>query len=300
MSRLLLACALALALAAPAAAAPPPAAAVPIDQDGWTERKQRLTLPNGIEMAWVELGDPQGEPVLLLHGYTDSSRVWTVLAPWLDKYRLLIPDQRGHGASSAPECCYAIADFTHDAALFLDALGIERAAVVGHSMGSMIAQRLAAEHPERVTRIVLAGSTALAPVKRGDWLWEKMAALKEPISSNTEFLEEWSYAATPTPVDPVFVRRMDAEVARVPMQVWRGVIRDLADVPVGRFAAEVKAPVLILSGGKDVLFPAEHHASLVAAYPSAEARVFQALGHNLVVEQPHELAPVIDRFLSGE
>lgn len=296
MRRLLLACALALA-AAPAAAAAPGA---PIDQVSWPERKRQVTLPNGIDMAYVELGNPAGKSVLLLHGYTDSSRVWTILAPSLERYRLLIPDQRGHGASSAPDCCYSILDYTNDARLFLDAMGVEKAAVVGHSMGSMVAQRFAAEYPDRVTRIVLAGSTALAPVSHGDWLWEKMAALREPIPSNTEFLAEWSYAATPTPVDPVFVRHMDAEIAEVPMRVWRGVIRDLVDVPAGRFAAEVKAPVLILSGGKDVLFPAEHHAALLAAYPDAEAHVFPDFGHNLVVERPEELAPVLDRFLAAD
>lgn len=293
MKRLLLACAL--ALAAPAAASAPP-----IDQAGWVERKRQVTLPNGIDMAYVELGSPTGKPVLLLHGYTDSSRVWTVLAPWLAEHRLLIPDQRGHGASSAPECCYTIADFTHDARLFLDALGVEKAAVVGHSMGSMVAQRFAADYPERVTRIVLAGSTALPPVRHGDWLWQQMAGLKEPVSSNKAFLAEWSYKATPTPVDPVFVRYMDAEVAEVPMRVWRGVIRDLADVPVGRFAPEVKAPVLILSGGKDALFPPEHHAALAAAYPRAESHLFPALGHNLIVETPEAIGPVLDAFLAAD
>lgn len=297
MKRLLLACALALAAPDPAAAAAPGA---PVDQAGWNERKRQVALPNGMAISYVELGNPAGKPVLLLHGYTDSSRVWTVLAPWLEDFRLLVPDQRGHGASSAPDCCYTLADYTNDARLFLDALGVEKAAVVGHSMGSMVAQRLAAEHPERVTKMVLAGSTALAPLKRGDWLWERMTALKEPIPSNTAFLAEWSYAATPTPVDPVFVRHMDAEVAQVPMRVWRGVVRDLVDVPVGRFASEVRAPVLILSGGKDVLFPAEHHASLVAAYPGAETRLFPDLGHNLVVERPNEIGPVLTRFLSAD
>ena len=169
--------------------------------------------------------------------------------------------------------------------------------MVGHSMGSMVAQRFAAEHPERVTKIVLAGSTALAPVKHGEWLWEQMMALKEPIPSNTAFLKAWSYAMSPTPLDPGFVRRLDADVARVPMRVWRGVIRDLVDVPAGRHAKDVKAPVQILSGGKDVLFPPEHHAALVAAYPGAEVHVFPALGHNLVVETPEDVGPPLAAFL---
>lgn len=179
-----------------------PAFAEPIDQASWTERKRQLTLPNGIRLAYVELGDPSGPPLLLLHGYTDSSRVWTILAPYLQDHRILIPDQRGHGASDAPECCYAMSDFADDARLLLDALRVERAAVVGHSMGSMVAQVLAAEHPERITRLVLIGSTALAPVRRGEGLWNDIMALREPIAGNVEFLHLWGPQSSPTPVDP--------------------------------------------------------------------------------------------------
>jgi pimeloyl-ACP methyl ester carboxylesterase len=283
-------------LGAPALAQP--VAPVPIDQAGWTERKRHVTLRNGLRMAYVELGDPAGEPVLLLHGFTDSSRVWTILAPWLVGHRLIVPDQRGHGGSDAPACCYAMSDFAEDARQLLDALAIERTAVVGHSMGSMAGQLLAAEHPERVSRLVLIGSTALAPVRRDDWMWSNVMALREPVAANADFLVQWSPGASPTPVDPVFVRHADAEMVRVPLRVWRAVPRALLDVPVARHAADVRAPVLILSGGRDPLFGPEHHRSLVAAYPGARAQVFAELGHNLIVERPHEIGPVLAAFLA--
>lgn len=270
-----------------------------IDQAGWNARKQRVRLPNGIELAYVELGDPAGRPVLLLHGVTDSSRTWTMLAPYLAGHRVIIPDQRGHGGSSAPACCYSPAHFTEDALHLLDALGIRRTAVVGHSLGSMVAQGLAADHPERVSGLALIGSTALPPVVRGNWMWEQFMALREPVASNTQFLRQWSLAASPTPVSPELVRYTDPEAAAVPLHVWRGVLREFAALPVGRHAADVSAPVLILSGGRDELFTAEHHRSLVAAYPTARAQVFPELGHNLIVERPHELGPVLAAFLSA-
>jgi pimeloyl-ACP methyl ester carboxylesterase len=280
-----------------AAAQPEQARPAPVDQAGWAARKQRVRLPNGIELAYVELGNPAGRPVLLLHGYTDSSRVWSIVAPWLADYRLLIPDQRGHGASSAPDCCYAMSEFANDARLFLDALDVDRASIVGSSMGSMVAQVFAAEYPGRVDRIALAGSTALVPVRRGDWLWTNTSRLRTPISSNVEFLREFSPSASPTPVDPVFVRHFDAEMAAVAPHVWRAVMRELLDVPIGRYAADINADVLILSGGRDPLFPPDHHRALVQAYPRAEAHVFADLGHNLVVERPHEVGPVLAAFL---
>ena len=282
-------------LAVPAIAQP---AGPPIDQAGWAARKQNVTLPNGLRMAYVELGDPAGSPVLLLHGYTDSSRVWTILAPYLSRHRVLIPDQRGHGASDAPACCYGPSDFSEDARLFLRALNVPRAAVVGHSLGSMVGQHLAAEHPEVVSRLVLIGSTALAPVRRGDWMWTNVMALREPIAGNREFLAQWSTGASPTPVDPVFVRHADAEMAQVPLHVWRAIPRALLDLPIGRFAADVRAPVLILSAAADPIFSAEHHRALVAAYPGAQAHVFPELGHNFIVERPNEVGPRLAAFLA--
>lgn len=279
---------------------PAPAFAQPIDQAGWDARKRVVALPNGIDLAYVELGDPRGSPVLLLHGYTDTSRVWTVLAPALTRHRLIIPDQRGHGASAAPACCYAMANFADDARLLLDALGIARAAVVGHSMGSLVAQQFAADHPERVTRLVLIGSTALPPVRRDDPLWTAITGLRLPIADNADFLRMWSAGASPTPVDAAYVRFADREATEVPPHVWQSALREMTALPAARHAADVRAPVLILSGGRDEIFPAEHHRALVAAYPGAQAHVFAELGHNLAVERPAEVGAVLARFLAEE
>lgn len=274
-----------------------PAFAAPVDQAGWNARKQQVKLANGVTLTYVELGDPMGAPVLLLHGWTDNSRAWSILAPHLLKHRLLIPDQRGHGGSDKPACCYAISAFAHDALLLLDAKGISKAAIVGHSLGSMVGQWLAAEHPERVERLVLVGSTALAPMKRKDAFYKEVLGFKAPPELGSEFMRSWSPAASPTPVDATFVRHYEPEIAAVPLQVWHGVMREVVDVPVGRFAEQIKVPTLILSGGKDPLFPPEHHQALTRALPHARAHVFPDLGHNLNMERPEEVGPVLARFL---
>lgn len=305
MSRVIFATALLfcvlLALSVPAAVAQP--ANAPVDQAGWAARKRSVELRNGVRLAYVELGNPAGRPLLLLHGFTDSSRVWTILAPYLTEHRVLIPDQRGHGGSAAPVCCYGVSDFAEDARLFLDAMRVRRAMVVGHSLGSFVAQALAARNPERVERLALLGSTALAPVRRGDWLWTNVMALTEPVAGNREFLAAFSPGASPTPVDPDFVRHSDREMVAVPLRVWRAVARELLDVPVGRHAGDINVPVLVLSAGADPLFPAEHHRALMTAYPQATGHVFPGLGHNFPVERPTEVGPVLARFLarrSGE
>jgi pimeloyl-ACP methyl ester carboxylesterase len=276
------------------------ASAEPIDQPSWTARKQSVRLSNGVKLAYVELGDPKGEPLLLLHGYTDTSRSWTQVAPWLLRHRLLILDQRGHGGSDAPACCYSASVLADDARLFLDAMKVEKAAVAGHSLGSMVAMALAADHPERVTKLVLIGSTALVPVNRGDWLWTNALALSAPLDPGSPFLREWHPANQPTPVDKAFAEAAMAEILAIPLHVWVAVMRELAAVPAARHAADIRTPVLILSGGKDPLFPPEHHAALAKAIPHAETRVFPDLGHNLNWERPAEIGPLLARFFAGD
>jgi pimeloyl-ACP methyl ester carboxylesterase len=276
----------------------PAAATTPIDQAGWAERKQFVRLPNGLRLVYVEADKPNGPPLLLLHGFTDSSRIWTALLPYLADQYVLVLDQRGHGASDAPACCYSPTILAEDARLFLDALGIERASVVGHSLGSMVGQVLAAEHPQRVDKLVLAASTALAPIRRGDWLWQRTVAAPGLPSQDAAFMAEWTIGASPTPVDPLLVRYWDEDAKRIPDHVWRAIPRELLDVPVGRYAADVRAPVLILSASADPLFSDEHHQSLLRAYPNAKAKLLPGLGHNFIVERLDQVGPMLAAFLA--
>lgn len=275
------------------------ARAAPVDQAGWSDRKQVAELRNGQRIAWVEMGDPDAPPLVLLHGWTDTSRAWSLVAPALaERHRLIMPDLRGHGGSAAPACCYALADFADDVALLMDALGIERASLAGHSLGSMIAQRFAAEHPGRVDRLVLIGSTALAPLAHGDALWTAALGIAEPLDPAADpFLADWLAQVDLPAAGPAFAAHAEAEILAVPPHVWHAVARELADVPVGRLAADVAAPVLILAGGRDALFGAEHHASLRAAYPQGRYREYPELGHNLIYEGPEAIAAAMREFL---
>jgi non-heme chloroperoxidase len=130
-----------------------------------TARQQlhRRTMPleSGPRLSYVEYGDPGAETLVLLHGITDSSFSFSRLLPLLDpnRYHAYALDQRGHGDSERPACCYGMDDFAADVVAFLDAVGVSRASVVGHSMGSVVARRVAATYPDRVDRLVLIGSS---------------------------------------------------------------------------------------------------------------------------------------------
>src|SRR5215510_5033689 len=113
-------------------------------------------LTTGVRLRYAEGGDPAGRPIMLLHGYTDSWFSFTRALPYFDpSWRVYILDQRGHGDSERPAGGYTFPDFAADVIAFMDAKGIQRATLVGHSMGSLVAQGVAIAAPERVERLVL-------------------------------------------------------------------------------------------------------------------------------------------------
>lgn len=109
---------------------------------------------NGVRLHYLDWGGA-GEPLILLHGLGTTAHVFDDLAPRLtDRFRVLALTRRGHAGSDHPESGYTIAQTTDDLRGFMDALGIGRADVAGHSLGGAEATRLAVEHPDRVRRVV--------------------------------------------------------------------------------------------------------------------------------------------------
>jgi len=269
-----------------------------ISQSEWAGAKRRVDLPNGISLAYVELGNPKGRPVLLVHGYTDSSRSWSLPAPYLaSKHRLIAVDLRGHGASSAPECCYTVSDMAHDLSLFLDHLKIDKVDFVGHSLGSMIGQVFAQRYGGRLRKLALVGSTltvakAAAP---GSWLWDNVHALADPIDPASPFIGEWT--TNPMPVDLEFIEHERREACAIPTRIWRAVLQEMYVSEFGRLSSTIDTPTLIIWGGQDPLFNAEDQAALRQAIKDAEFVAFDSLGHNLQWEDPAGVAVAIDRFL---
>ena len=111
-----------------AALAAPPSSSADAAAAASDVRSTRVRLSTGVTLEVAERGAPDGEPVLFLHGYTDS---WFSFSTVLDRLpptiRAIVPTQRGHGDSERPECCYRPADFAADAVALLDALGVPRA-----------------------------------------------------------------------------------------------------------------------------------------------------------------------------
>lgn len=266
------------------------------DQAGWAEARRAVTTPAGQALTYVEAGPADGAPLILLHGYTDNSRSWSLLAPHLGDRRLIMVDQRGHGGSAAPDCCYDPAVMAADVVGLMDVLGIGSADVVGHSMGSLTAAALAAWHPERVGRLVLISTTTQMPVGATDWLWDNVPGLPDPVDPNSQFMLDWYYNPNPVPAD--FIDRERAESAATPRATWMGVLRALTATDMSQVGPRVKAPVLILWGDQDGLFDAESQQAVKAAWPGAEYEAYPGYGHNMFWEIPDQVGARITRFLA--
>jgi alpha/beta hydrolase fold len=105
-------------------------------------------LASGPQVHYAEQGDSGGEPIVFLPGYTDSWFSYSRVLPLLPaRYHAYAVDQRGHGDSERPDCCYTVEDFAADVVAFLDAVGVERATLVGHSASCLVARRVAEAHP---------------------------------------------------------------------------------------------------------------------------------------------------------
>ncbi|MEX2159154.1 MAG: alpha/beta hydrolase [Dehalococcoidia bacterium] len=115
-----------------------------------------------------------GRPVVLLHGVASSSRIWLLVGPLLGaRFRTLALDQRGHGETDKPDSGYDFASVTDDLAAFIDALGLERPVIAGHSWGGNVAVEFAARHPDVAAGLVLVDGGFMEPSARPGATWER-------------------------------------------------------------------------------------------------------------------------------
>jgi non-heme chloroperoxidase len=254
------------------------------------------TLPSGLRLPYVEQGDPAGLPVVFLHGITDSWRSWEpVLSRLPRSIHAFAPTQRGHGDADHPATGYRFANFAADLAAFMDGLGIERAVVAGHSVGSQVAQRFAMDRPERALGLVLVGSVTT---------WKGNPVVAEVWESG--------FATLTDPIDPAFVRefqdsprlpraRLDVvvqESLKSPARVWREVWQAMMTTDYSAELGKIAAPTLIVWGDQDPLCPRAEQDALTAAIRDARLIVYPGGGHNLHWEEPERFADDLLTFVN--
>src|SRR5690349_3201242 len=196
-----------------------------------TPRFGEVKLSTGIRMHYAEQGEPRGEPIILLHGISDSwfsfSRVLTPLAREAHVYAL---DLRGHGKTDKPDGGYGMRDLATDVIAFMDAKGIAKATLIGHSMSGFVIQQVAVVAPKRVSHLVLVGAGRTIGNFVGiSELETAVASLSDPVPSG--FAREFQLSTVHTPVGDEFIERTVEESLRLPARVWRAIMAGMLATP---------------------------------------------------------------------
>jgi non-heme chloroperoxidase len=257
-------------------------------------------LAHAVTLEYAEQGDPAGVPVIFLHGVTDSWRSFELLFGHLPgSVRAIALSQRGHGGSDRPDRGYRCKDFADDVAAFMDALEIEQAVIVGHSMGTQGAQRFAIDRPERTRALVLIGGFA---TMRGHAAIEEFWAsdvsrLADPVDPALALAFQESTLAQPIP--PWFLDMAVGESLRVPARVWRaafaGFLHDDLTPELGR----ITAPTLIIWGDRDACCSRAMQDALVAGIPQPQLILCAGAGHATHWEEPRRVAADLVTFVNA-
>lgn len=257
-----------------------------------------VSLPTGVTLQYVEQGDPSGVPVLLLHGLSDSWRSFEPVLPHLpESFRAFALTQRGHGDSSKPEEGYRFYDFAKDVSAFMDALELEAAVIVGHSMGSAVAQRFAIDCPEHTRGLVLAGSfhsLAKSPVAQG--LWDELVStMEDPVDPG--FVREFQESTLAQPVPQAFMETVVRESLKLPARVWKATVADTMRDDFSGELNEITAPTLLVWGAQDSMVPRSDQEAQTAAIVGARLAVYESAGHAVHWEEPERFASDLVSFV---
>lgn len=257
-----------------------------------------ITLGSGLCLEYLEEGSPDGMAVVFLHGYTDSHDSFSRVAPLMPpEIRAFYLTMRGHGNSGRPGA-YAMELFASDVTGFMDRIGIEKAVVVGHSMGSFIAQEVALSHPERVAGLVLIGSGAscsdnkvLAELKA------YVDTLKDPIDRG--FVREFQASTVAAPVPEAFLDHVVDESMKLKADEWQKVLAALMAVDHREQLSAIAAPTLVLWGEQDGVFGASEQLFLGTHIPDATLKLYADTGHGLQWERPQRFVADLSDFLQA-
>ena len=267
--------------------------------------RQHRTERDGVDLVWWEWAG--AEPTaLLLHGIGNYGRYWDLFAREVGgRLRLVAPDARGHGDSGKPEAGYEPEEFVGDMLAVLDDANVERAVVVGHSMGGAHAMVLAARHPERVSALVLV-DVGPENMRAGSERARRLTQERPPSFADRAEAEAYLRRTSPGYADEVYANRLDhalrPEGGRL---VWRssgaslGKIRAHRGDPEERWRTfrEITGPIVIVRGARTNVLSPEIAERMRTSRPAIQLFELDA-GHNVALDRPRELAEIVVRASS--
>lgn len=252
----------------------------------------------------VRVDGENGDAVVLLPGLMFAHDVWDAQVRILAaKYRVIRPDLRGTGTSNAPEGPYLMENLAGDVAAVLDSLGVERAALVGHSLGGYVAIAFARMYVERLTGLALVCSRIDADAAEVSKIRYDLAARAEAERSAAP-VAQW---LAPRMLAPERYRDDSPEVgalarllASADASGTAAMLRGMAVRDPGNDIAEdLDVPVLVVAGGRDQAVPIDAARATAAAFPNARIEILEGSGHVPMLEVPEQLGRILAGWLAS-
>lgn len=238
---------------------------------------------DGRRLAYLDLGDPAGPPIMLVHGMFSAAWSWQKLAPVLvaQGRRVIVPELRGHG-SSAPAQSYRFGEFADDLAGLLDRLGIRRLDLIGHSLGGHVGTLLAQRRPTLIRRLVI--EDAPPPPVAGDrYRGVGLRALPPRARALILGVLVFRYRWLKRTIDLPMARQVLAEFRR-PDPAWWAALCDIT------------APTMVIAGGGSSHVPLARLQVVAATIPDCRLVTYD-VGHRVHNTIPAEYSALVREFL---
>lgn len=248
-----------------------------------------------VQLPVVAAGDPGGIPMVLLHGLSDSWRSFEHVLPYLRGVRAMAVTLRGHGDAPKPDAGYDAGMLADDVAGVLDDAGVQRAVVVGHSMGTIVGTRLAIDHPDRVAGLVLAGGRATFDGPDMREFFAFLEGVEDPV--DPAFLRDFQESTVVRPVPDGLIDVAVAESRKVPARVWRALAAGTLRADHTADLGLVEAPTLLCAGDTDPFVSLEHQQVLLDGIPDARLWTISGGGHAMHWEDPAGFARELQAFI---
>ncbi len=256
-----------------------------------------FTRLNHLVIHWTETG-PVGAPaVILVNSLGTDFRIWdTVVARLGERWRIIRYDKRGHGLSDVPDGPYSIDDHTDDLIALADHLVLDRFALVGLSIGGLIAQSLAMRTPERLPALVLADTAARIGTAES-WRARIDAVEQGGLAPLADALMERWFTPNFAAAHPAEYSGWRNMLLRMPAEGYAASCAAIHDADLTASITAIAARTLVVAGDQDASTPPDLVRATAALIPRARFETIAACGHLPPIEQPTALAALIASHL---
>jgi pimeloyl-ACP methyl ester carboxylesterase len=271
---------------------------------------------HGHRRAFVRAGT--GPALLLLHGIGNNCMTWAgVIERLAESHTVIAPDLLGHGASDKPRGDYSIAAYANGMRDLLSVLDIEKATVVGHSLGGGIALQFAYQFPERCERLALVGSGGLGPelsaglraatLPGAELVLTALTGVSLPLRMGFQALDRvghvagWRRVRDLAEAGDALLALKTVQARRAFLRTLRGVVdaRGQAVTALDRLYLANAIPMLVIWGSRDPIVPARHAETVRTLVPTARVEVFERAGHWPHLDDPDRFCDVLLDFMAS-